>query len=353
MNFALMFALALGIDYALFLVVRFRGARFGRHEDDPHAVAETMDTAGKAVLFSGLTVLISLSAVMLVPSPAFRSMALGIMLSVVFVLAATLTLLPAVLARLGKRVDGLALPWVHAGEHRSPRFARWAERLWRRPVAYGLASRSRRSRRWRCRCWGCGPGCRASRSSPRAPRRASATTSCRQAFGPGAPGALQVVTPTALRRLDGVDAEGRPGRRRGDAGDAVRRTATCSSCRPCRRSTRRRRRSGHTVDRLRADLPAPVARRRRGGGEPRPRAAAVGEDPAGDRRRAGARVPAAARRAAGAAHRRARRGHQPARGRRGVRRRPADLPGRARRRGCSASSRRASSTRGRRCSSSR
>ena len=59
----------------------------------------TMDTAGKAVLFTGVTVLISLSAVMLVPSPAFRSMSLGIMLAVIFVLAATLTLLPAVLAQ--------------------------------------------------------------------------------------------------------------------------------------------------------------------------------------------------------------------------------------------------------------
>ena len=93
-----------------------------------------MDTAGKAVLFSGLTVLISLSAVMLVPSPAFRSMALGIMLSVLFVLAATLTLLPAVLAKLGPRIDKLALPWAHRGEHRSPRFARWGELLWRRPL---------------------------------------------------------------------------------------------------------------------------------------------------------------------------------------------------------------------------
>ena len=99
-----------------------------------------MDTAGKAVLFSGLTVLISLSAVMLVPSPAFRSMALGIMLSVVFILAATLTLLPAVLAKLGPRVDKLSLPWVHSGEHRSPRFAAWAERLWRRPLAYGAVA---------------------------------------------------------------------------------------------------------------------------------------------------------------------------------------------------------------------
>jgi putative drug exporter of the RND superfamily len=138
MNFALMFALALGIDYALFIVMRFRGALFGSRLDAEEAAAVTMDTAGKAVLFSGLTVLISLTAVMLVPSPAFRSMSLGIMLAVVFVLAATLTLLPAVLAKLGPRVDRLALPWAHSGEHRSARFAAWGERLWRRPYAYGL-----------------------------------------------------------------------------------------------------------------------------------------------------------------------------------------------------------------------
>jgi len=120
MNFALMFALALGIDYALFLVVRFRAARARPGASSTDAVAETMDTAGKAIAFSGLTVLISLSAVMLVPSPAFRSMALGIMLSVVFVLGATLTLLPAVLARLGARVNAASLPWAKAGEHPRP-----------------------------------------------------------------------------------------------------------------------------------------------------------------------------------------------------------------------------------------
>ncbi len=140
MNFAMMFALALGIDYALFLVVRFRAARMGHHEDARQAVAETMDTAGKAVLLSGATVLISLSAVMLVPSPAFRSMAGGIMLSVVFVLAATLTLLPLVLFKLDHKVNKFALPWVHTGEHRSPKFEAWGERLWRRPFAWGLAS---------------------------------------------------------------------------------------------------------------------------------------------------------------------------------------------------------------------
>jgi len=140
MNFAMMFALALGIDYALFLVVRYRAARMGAHESKKQAIAETMDTAGKAVLLSGLTVLVSLSAVMLVPSPSFRSMAGGIMLSVVFVLGATLTLLPLVLFKLDNKINKFALPWVHAGEHRSPRFAAWGERLWKRPIAWGLAS---------------------------------------------------------------------------------------------------------------------------------------------------------------------------------------------------------------------
>ena len=79
---------------------------------------------------------------MLVPSPAFRSMSLGIMLAVVFVLAATLTLLPAVLSRLGPKVDKLALPWAHSGEHRSARFAR----VGRAAVAPACPLRHRRPR---------------------------------------------------------------------------------------------------------------------------------------------------------------------------------------------------------------
>ncbi|WP_372789941.1 MMPL family transporter [Paraconexibacter sp.] len=144
MNFALMFALALGIDYALFVVMRFRAALHATVPDDPHrvrdSVATTMDTAGKAVMFSGLTVLISLSAVMLVNSPAFRSMALGIMLSVIFILGATLTLLPAILGRMGPRIDRGALPWAKTGDHRSKRFAAWGERLWAKPWIPGIAT---------------------------------------------------------------------------------------------------------------------------------------------------------------------------------------------------------------------
>ena len=136
MNFALMFALAVGIDYALFVVVRFRAAlRAGREPLD--AVGDTMDTAGKAVVVSGVAVLASLSAVMLVPSQPFRTSVFGILLAVGLVLAMSLTLLPAVLATLGSRIDRFALPSAGAVQHRSERFARWGRFVGRRPVLVG------------------------------------------------------------------------------------------------------------------------------------------------------------------------------------------------------------------------
>lgn len=197
MNFAMMFALALGIDYALFLVVRFRAA-LARHGDARRAVGETMDTAGKAVALSGATVLVSLSAVMLVPAPAFRSMALGIMLAVTFVLAATLTLLPAVLGRLGTRVNAAALPWTrragvgHAGG--SPKFAAWGARLWRHPLRYGIPALL-------VLLALAAPvvGLRTAMPSitvvPGDSSARTGYTAVQRAFGPGAPGALQIVAP--------------------------------------------------------------------------------------------------------------------------------------------------------------
>ena len=195
MNFALMFALALGIDYALFLVMRFRAAFFGSKLSAEEAVAETMDTAGKAVLFSGLTVLISLTAVMLVPSPAFRSMALGIMLAVIFILAATLTLLPAVLAKLGPRVDKGSLPWARSGEHRSARFAAWGERLWKRPVAYG-AFAVVALLALAIPVLNLQTGMPSIKVVPAGDSSRTGYGQVQQAFGSGAPGALQILTPS-------------------------------------------------------------------------------------------------------------------------------------------------------------
>ena len=196
MNFALMFALALGIDYALFVVHRFRGAFFGSGMSAGDATAVTMDTAGKAVLFSGVTVLISLSAVMLVPSPAFRSMSFGIMLAVIFVLAATLTLLPATLAKLGPKVDNVSLPWAHSGEHHSARFQRWGERLWAQPLRHGVVALAILL----------GLAIPVTQLKTAMPSIKVVPTSdasyigyqqVQKAFGPGATGPLQIVAPAA------------------------------------------------------------------------------------------------------------------------------------------------------------
>jgi len=254
MNFAMMFTLALGIDYALFLVVRYRVARMGREKSVHDAVAETMDTAGTAVLLSGLTVLVSLSAVMLVPSPAFRSMAGGIMIAVIFILGATMTLLPMVLAKLDLRLNSIALPWMHAGEHRSARFAAWGERLWCRPLVFGFASLA-------ALLLLAAPvvGLKTAMPSIKVlPDDASARVGydiVKKNFGPGAPGALQVVVAdgqvtSAMRVLKGDPgvAAVTPAQRSADSTDLSLLTAfpTVDPSDPA---------LGDTVQRLRADLP--------------------------------------------------------------------------------------------------
>ncbi|MFN8036818.1 MAG: MMPL family transporter [Acidimicrobiia bacterium] len=103
MNFSMMIGLAVGIDYSLFIVSRYREER-AEGVEPVEAIAGTLSTAGKAVFLSALTVVFSLAAVFLVPVMVFRSMALGMILAVVAVAAASLTLLPAVLVALGDRV---------------------------------------------------------------------------------------------------------------------------------------------------------------------------------------------------------------------------------------------------------
>ncbi len=205
LNFALMFALALGIDYALFLVMRFRAAlkrrdaKPGDREAIVASVAETVDTAGKAVAFSALTVLASLAAIMIVPSPAFRSMAFGIMLSVVAVLAATLTLLPAVLGKLGTNINKGKIRL-----RRRPRpedegsldriLHRWGNFLWRHPFPAGAAALV-------LLLLAAAPiiGMRTNMPSitivPASANARVGYAEVTSAFGPGAPGTLQVVVP--------------------------------------------------------------------------------------------------------------------------------------------------------------
>ena len=106
-----MIGLAIGIDYSLLIVSRFREEmRQGRSPRD--AVANAGATAGRTVLFSGFTVVFALCGMLIIPSSLFLSLGLGAIIVVLVTLAATFTLLPAVLALLGTKVDALRLPIV-------------------------------------------------------------------------------------------------------------------------------------------------------------------------------------------------------------------------------------------------
>ena len=99
-----MIGLAVGIDYALFVVSRYREERRrGRTKLDAIEVAGA--TSSKAVLFSGGTVVLALMGMLLVPTSIFQSLGLGAILVVIVAVAATLTLIPAALSLLGDKVD--------------------------------------------------------------------------------------------------------------------------------------------------------------------------------------------------------------------------------------------------------
>ena len=109
-----MIGLAVGIDYSLFVVSRFR-EELARGASNLEAVARTGATANRTVFFSGATVVIALVGVLIVPHALFFSTALGAIAVVIVSVIATLTLLPAVLALLGPRVDRFGLPFIRRG----------------------------------------------------------------------------------------------------------------------------------------------------------------------------------------------------------------------------------------------
>jgi len=131
MNFSMMIGLAVGIDYSLFIVSRYREER-AEGKDAVTAIEGALATSGKAVFLSALTVVMSLAAVFLVPVMVFQTMALGMILSVIAVALASLTLLPAVLIAMGDKVlvsRGKKDPDIAA----EGRWARWTGVALRRP----------------------------------------------------------------------------------------------------------------------------------------------------------------------------------------------------------------------------
>ena len=164
---AAMIGLGVGIDYALFILTRFREAYATpgpTFEDARESVIQAMDTAGRAVLFAGCTVVIALLGMMLLGVDFLYGVAISASIGVLLVMLASLTLLPALLtfagarvARPGRRARArAAAPAGQSDAARAPAGAggawlRWSAFVQRRPWTIAIAStlddaRDRRSR---------------------------------------------------------------------------------------------------------------------------------------------------------------------------------------------------------------
>jgi putative drug exporter of the RND superfamily len=140
-----MIGLGVGIDYALFIVTRYRQEL---HEGgDPRAAVVTaMSTAGRAVTFAGCTVVIALLGLYVVDLPFMDGLATGTILAVLMVLAGALTLVPALLGFAGHAIDRLHIPGLLAragepgGESTRGFWYRWSRTVQRRPLLCGSAA---------------------------------------------------------------------------------------------------------------------------------------------------------------------------------------------------------------------
>jgi putative drug exporter of the RND superfamily len=138
---AAMIGLGVGIDYALFVVTRYRAALDAGVEPD-EAIVTAMDTSGRAVLFAGVVVVVAMLGQLLVGVSFLRGPAVGSSLTVLLTMFAAITLLPAVLSKLGHGIDR----WDPFGLRRRSKgrdggfWERWAAMIERRPLVCALAS---------------------------------------------------------------------------------------------------------------------------------------------------------------------------------------------------------------------
>ena len=148
-NVVTMLGLGLAIDYSLFVITRFREELASNAGDVRAALERTMSTAGRTILFSGLTVSTSLLALLLFPQVFLRSMGMGAIAATLVALVASLTLLPAMLALLGNRINALSVQRLLRRNRTTRRergtgesggfWYRLSETVMRRPVIIALA----------------------------------------------------------------------------------------------------------------------------------------------------------------------------------------------------------------------
>jgi RND superfamily putative drug exporter len=189
-NFAAMIGLGVGIDYSLFMVSRYR-ERLAAGRPVADAVAEAQATSGKAVFVSALTVVLALAGMALVNIPAFRSIGYGAMLAVAVAGIAANTLLPAMLALLGRRIDALSVPWLRPAAD-GAFWHRWSGQVMRRPwiwLAAAVAVMSILAIPARSLAIGhSGPAILAASAGPRV-----ASEQLARAFGSGQPEPIEIV----------------------------------------------------------------------------------------------------------------------------------------------------------------
>ncbi|GAB2768715.1 MMPL family transporter [Streptomyces daliensis] len=139
---AMMIGLAVGIDYALFIASRYRAELVGGRERE-EAAGRAVGTAGSAVVFAGLTVVIALAGLAVVNIPVLTKMGLAAAGTVVIAVLVAITLVPAALGLVGKRIygrkvrkanPGTGVPARRAEGARPPAGARWAGFVLRRPL---------------------------------------------------------------------------------------------------------------------------------------------------------------------------------------------------------------------------
>ena len=137
---AALLGIGVGIDYALFIVTRYR-ERVADGDAPIDAVATALATSGKAVLFAGCTVVVSLLGLFVVGLPYITGAAIGAIFAVLLVMSAALTLLPALLGALGPRIDRLSIHRNRRRPNIESTFAwRWSQMIQRHPALAGSAA---------------------------------------------------------------------------------------------------------------------------------------------------------------------------------------------------------------------
>jgi len=136
----LLMGLATGIDYALFVITRYRnGRRAGLSEEEALRVAS--GTSGKAVVFAGTTVLLAICGMFLVGSTTFSSLGLAALIVVALAVIMSVTLLPALLALLGDNVDWVRIPFLgRPSEERGGVWGLISDRVLARPAVFATVT---------------------------------------------------------------------------------------------------------------------------------------------------------------------------------------------------------------------